>query len=294
MKKWIGISLLFVLFACNSEESKTTETPVVQEKDKTSEKIIPSDVELGTYSFVEIGVKGTYEVSRKFYQTIGFQEIPSQFEDTTLVMMSDNSLKIVLNKASIAPAMLVYLNPNLEQLKVKLKEQGILFSQPGEDFIEIKSPNGAHIAIIDMDPTGKFEIKHPNMMEMMQTNDIGNPAALPNPKIGIFGEFSHQVRDVEEAMKWWAKVGLMGSGIMEFGYKFAILMDKCSVVGVHEKQDTKWIGSAITYFATDQEVRIEQLKKELDPEMIRESQQLGQGSAIVKSPEGNLIFVFKL
>ncbi|MCB0478225.1 MAG: hypothetical protein KDC84_08680 [Crocinitomicaceae bacterium] len=292
MKKLIGISFLFLLVACNSEEKKTSAP--VEEPKKEDTKIMPSDVELGTYSFIEIGVKGTYDASRKFYQTLGFQEIPNQFEDTSLIMLSDNSLKLVLNKGSIAPAMLVYMNPNMDTLKAKLKEQGILYSEPGADYIQIKSPDGAHVAILDKDPAGMFEIKHPNMMEMMQTNDIGNPGALPNPKLGIFGEFSHQVRDVEKAMQWWAKVGLMGSGIMEFGYKFAILMDRCSVVGVHEKQDNKWIGSAITYFATDQEVRIEQLKKEIDPEMIRETQQLGPGSAIIRSPEGNLIFAFKL
>lgn len=293
MKKLFSIALLLLVAACNSEEKKTIDVNQNQQPQEKI-KIQPSNIELGSYSFVEVGVKATFEKSKAFYQKIGFQEIPNQFEDTTLIMMSDNSLKIVLNKGSIAPAMLVYLNPKLDSLKMALKAKGILFTEPGDDFIQIKSPNGARIAVIDMDPAGKFEITAPNMMDMMQTGDIGKPSALPNQKIGIFGEFSHQVRDVEAAMKWWAKLGLISSGIMEFGYKFAILMDKQSVVGVHETQDNKWIGSAITYFATDQDRRIEELKKEIDPSMINESRKLGPGSAVVKSPEGNLIFVFKL
>ncbi len=293
MKKLIGVLAIAILFGCNSEEKKSEGNQANNEEPKKQEKIIPADLELGDYSFVEIGVKNTFDESKSFYETMGFKVIPDQFEDTAMIMMSDNSLKIVLNKGSIAPAMLVYLNKDLNGLKAKLKEQGVLFSEPG-DYVQIKSPNGARVAVLNMDSEGKYQTTAPNMMGLMETGQIGNPGALPNPVIGVFGEFSHQVRDVEAAMKWWAKLGLMGSGIMEYGYKFAILMDKYSVVGVHEKQDDKWIGSAITYFATDQDARLARLKEVLPATMINESAKLGPGSAIVKTPEGNLFFVFKL
>ena len=72
-------------------------------------------------------------------------------------------------------------------------------------------------------------------------------------------------------------------------------MDKLNVVGVHNKgQQHNWIGSAITYFATDQEIRIESLKQKIPAESFNESEKLGPGNAVLKTPEGNLIFLFKL
>lgn len=282
-----------VLIGCSSDkkESKEAENKTNPQRE---EQIIPSNIELGDYSFVEIGIKNSIHNSMKFYQVMGFKEIPNQFEDTAMIMMSDNSLKIVLNKRSIAPAILVYLNKDLNKLKGELMKEKIAFKEPGDNYIQIKSPDGVQIAVLQGDSEGMYEVSALNMMGMMETGQIGNPAALPNPKIGIFGEFSHQVNNVEDALKWWSRLGLVSSGIMEFGYKFAILMDKKSVIGVHEKQNDKWFGSAITYFATDQEVRLEKLKKELPATMVNETGELGEGSAIVTTPEGNLFFVFKL
>jgi predicted lactoylglutathione lyase len=294
MNKLVFVLAAFVLFSCGEEKNETPKPGNPQQGPaQKKEAILPSEVRLGDYSFVEIGVKNTFEDSKKFYETMGFEEVPDQFEDENLMMMSDNSLKIVLNKGSIAPAMLIYLNKDIKALADEIKKQGILVDL-ADDFLEVKSPDGIKVTVLQLDSEGMYQTTAMNMMNMMQTNEIGNPASMPNKKMGIFGEFSHQVRDVESALRWWAKVGLIGSGIMEYGYKFAIIADKQSVIGVHEKQDDKWIGNAITYFATDQDARIAKLKNELDPSMIRESQKLGPGSAIVKSPEGNLIFVFKL
>lgn len=294
MKKLAGVLLVFLLIGCNSEDKKGKEKVEVKQNEP-QEQIVPSDIVLGHYSFIEIGVKNSIQESIQFYSILGFKEVPNQFEDTSMMMMTDNNLKIVLNKVSIAPAMIVYLNEDLNALKAELTQDQVLFREPG-DFIEIKSPNGARIAVLERDTAGLFHTNAPTFMDLMETGRLSDPSSFPNPNMGVFAEFSHQVDDVKAAMRWWAKLGLIGQGVIEYeGSKFAILMDKLNVVGVHNKgQQHNWIGSAITYFATDQEIRIESLKQKIPAESFNESEKLGPGNAVLKTPEGNLIFLFKL
>lgn len=290
MKQFCLILLGLILIACSDDAPKRID---VKEKQKEKLVIKPSDVELGDYSFIEIGVKNSYQSSRRFYEILGFSEIPNQFTDTNMVMFSDSNLILVLNKASIAPAMLIYLNENVEKLSEEIKAEGLLV-RGFDNGIEIKSPDGVKVTVLNQSSKGLYRPTSKKMMELMQSNDIADPSKLPNKKIGVFGEFSHQTKDINRALLFWAKLGIIGSGIMEYGYKYSIILDRYSVIGVHEQQDDKWLGSAITYFATDQEVRLAKLKQELPPESINESSKLGAGSAIIKSPEGNLVFVFKL
>lgn len=291
MKYFIWVFIALVAVSCG--ENKKKEKIEIKENKPGQKMIKPSDVVMGDYAFIEMGVKNTFEESKAFYEILGFTEVKNQFKDENMMMMTDSNLVIVLNKASIAPAMLIYLNENLVELEQKISKTGILVHKV-DDFIEVKSPDGIKVTVLNMSSEGLFRPTSKSMMELMTTNEIGNPKLLPNKKMGVFGEFSHQIANFDKSLQWWANLGIIGQGIMEFGYKFSIIYDKQVVIGLHERQNSKWLGSAITYFATDQEVRLEKLKKELDPSLINESEELGPGNAIIKSPEGNLVFVFKL
>lgn len=295
MKKLIWIFAAVTLFSCGEEkkDDKKEEGQKIENSTKEDERIVPSNITMGDYAYIELGVKNTPEASFEFYKTLGFTEIPNQFEDENLTMMSDSNLVIVLNKGSIAPAMQIYINKDIAKLEADLKNEGILV-QKIENGLQVQSPDGIKVAVLQGETDKLFKPELGVMMAMMQSNDIMDPTKMPNKKIGVFGEFSHQVSDIHKSLKWWAKLGLLGSGIMEYGYKYSIIMDRLSVVGLHEHQNENWFGSAITYFATDQDVRLKKLKEELDPKMVNESEKLGEGSAIVTAPEGNLIFVYKL
>lgn len=123
--------------------------------------------------------------------------------------------------------------------------------------------------------------------------DLAKPEKYPNRKCGVFGEFSHPVKNLEESIAFWKQLGFDALGINQQPYPWAILTDGMNILGLHETKDFSY--PAITYFAPDMAARIKRLKEEgIDSITKFGGSGGGPGNVVVTTPEGQKFFLFSL
>jgi predicted lactoylglutathione lyase len=227
-----------------------------------------------------------------FYKQLGFSEVIRTDFPFPLCLISDGSLLILLRKDPNPFISLTYFVKELDKIVSELEKEGIVFTikPKGNDMIKrymFQSPDGANIGLVTH--VEGFENPAGPSMLKMNPQDYFKPEKYTNKTIGLFGEFAHPVKDLAASISFWEKLGFKAVSKFESPYKWAIISDGLSVVGLH--QTDHFSVPIITYFAADMKEKIEKLKA---AGMMEFNEFGGGANSTITTPENQKINLFKL
>ncbi len=227
-----------------------------------------------------------------FYQKLGFREIFRYDFPFPFMLITDETILIMLRKDAIPYIALSYYVKNVENKVAEFEKEGIQFTALSEKLDMIQrfrttSPDGINLTLVTfvetfIKPTGAT-------MLSLDPSDYMDPAKYGNKTIGMFGEFAHPVKDLELTIAFWKKLGFQAIVRHANPYPWAILTDGTSVLGCH--QSTHFSGVGITYFAKDMRDKIAALQETGLPEY---KELMGPNNIIVPTPEGQQMFLFSM
>jgi catechol 2,3-dioxygenase-like lactoylglutathione lyase family enzyme len=245
---------------------------------------------LGKVYAITIGT-ADLEKSLAFYQQLGFKELLRADIPFSWIQVTDGALLIMLRKEDKPYIALTYYVQEIDQLVADLEAQGITFAtkpNPG-DMIKrclMKSSDGLNISLVGY--VESFKQPEGATMLTMPQSDLFNAEKYVNKVCGMFGEFAHPVKDLDQSIAFWQQLGFVSLSKMDAPYKWAILSDGLSIVGLHQTDSFDY--PAITFFAADMKDKIEKLKQEGLTDFVEK----GAASIVVTTPEGQHINLFKL
>jgi len=227
-------------------------------------------MKLGTYVEVKLKSKNI-DKSMSFYEYLGFRKIGDD-------VMTDGSINIRLSDENFTSPTLSYMGTSAEMIRAIFKKQKQ--SAKSVQNAEFKSLNGLTVAI----NRDKSKVKMP----------AGTPVTrTPISRLGKFGEFSIPVKDVAQAIVFWAKLGFEPLHIAKIPYPYSLVSDGLIIIGLHQTGDFN--DFTITYFAEDMQKRVANLENEglqLHP-MKSQANQSIYDSAAFMSPDDQQFFLFK-
>ena len=252
------------------------------------------NMKLGDATQITIGT-GNVDASFALYEKLGFKVIARDTVPNPWLQISDGSIMILLNEDGMKYMGLTYFAKDMDQKVAALERFGIEFAlktdKEGKFFQGIFfSPDSLGVSLINYDPSKIYQPKGLTMRNF-PSEDIMKPEKLPNPKCGIFGEFSHPVKDLKISISYWEKLGFQSLSVNEEPYPWAILSDGLNILGLHQTDD--FDHPAITYFAPDMGARIKKLKEEgLESITVFQGEGGNSNNVVVTTPEGQKIFLF--
>jgi hypothetical protein len=111
------------------------------------------------------------------------------------------------------------------------------------------------------------------------------PTPTANERLGIFGEYSLGIDDLDFSAAYWQEFGFALRHRAEEPYPWAILSDGLLTLGLHETQE--FDGPTLTYFAPDMKERVERLAAAGVPVKATP-----MGGTTVFAPDGQQFFLF--
>ena len=225
---------------------------------------------LGTY--VEIRLKSkNIDKSMSFYEYLGFRKIGDD-------VMTDGSINIRLSDENFTNPTLSYMGTKDDMVQAIFKNQKQ--SANKVENAEFKSLNGLTVSI----NRDKSKVKMP----------AGTPVTrTPISRLGKFGEFSIPVKNVAQAIMFWAKLGFEPLHIAKIPYQYSIMSDGLIVIGLHQSGD--FDDFTFTYFSNDMQARVADLAEEgLDMKPMKsDADATIYENAWFLTPEGQQFFLFK-
>jgi catechol 2,3-dioxygenase-like lactoylglutathione lyase family enzyme len=230
------------------------------------------------------------EASLQFYQKLGFKEVMRSDFPFPFIQVTDDAILIMLRKSDEPYIALTYYTNDAGKPVSELEKKGIEFlSTPKQgDLVKkflFQSPDGANISIVEM-PTG-FSKPGGKTMLTMDQSDYMKPDTYTNQIAGMFGEFAQSVADLEKSIEFWEKIGFTTLSKYSSPGPWAILSDGLSVVGLH--QSNEFESATITFFASDMQAKIENLKKQ-----GLTFKDMGPGNGELTTPEQQKVFLFNM
>jgi len=226
------------------------------------------------------------------YEKLGFQKTGSNTFPVSWVQASDGSLLIMIRKDNTPYIGLTYYVTGIEKIAEQLEKDGIVFTQKPKEGDPIKryyfkSPDGFNIMLAAN--IGSFQKPSGTTMANMKQEDYASADKYPNKQCGVFGEFCHPVSDLNTSIAFWKKIGFEIKYQTTIPYPHAILSDGLMIIGLHQTKDFNY--PAITYFGLNTEKRVQQLKEK---GLHNFSEMMGKGNVILKTWEGQHLFLFTL
>ncbi len=245
---------------------------------------------LGDVSAITI-TTADLETSLSYYQHLGFTEVLRHDFPFPWIQISDGALLIMLRKDPVPYISLTYYVKDLNKIASELEQSGISFSQksPETDIVKrylFQSPDGLTIALVTY--VDGFKQPPGPTMQQMQQSDFFNPDKYINKSCGLFGEFAHPVKDLEQSIAYWGKLGFTTLSKFEAPYPWAIISDGLAVIGLHQTGNFSY--PVITYFAVDMKEKIEKLKNA----GLTNFTESDGGNSVLTTPEQQKINLFKL
>jgi len=220
-------------------------------------------MKLGAASQIVIGTEDI-EASALVYDRIGFRRIAEGVTPNPFIQYTDDSLLIVLNQDKMKYAGLVYFGKDMQKTVEYLISIGTVFMERTNDasgnFFQgiFITPDAVMVNLVNFDPVNMYQ---PTLnLRNLPEQDFADPSKYPNSKIGIFGEYSVPVPDLEKSLEYWQLLGFEILSKNEQPYPWAIIGDGLNIIGLH--QTTEFKVQAITYFAPDMENKIANLKSD--------------------------------
>lgn len=232
------------------------------------------------------------EKSLSFYQKLGFTEVLRSDWPFPLIQISDGAILIMLRQDNSPYIALTYFVNEIDQLVAELEKGGIAFvTKPNpKDMLKrclMKSPDGMNVSLVQMvegfsQPMGATLLTTP-------PQEYKQPDKYINKACGLLGEIAHPVKDIDQSMLFWEKLGFKMLSRMTSPYPWAIISDGLSIVGLH--QTDNFNVPTITYFASDMKEKIEQLRASGITELAEKG---GSTNVTLSTPEGQFINLFTL
>ena len=231
------------------------------------------------------------EKSLNYYRQLGFAELYRADFPFPWIQISDGALLIMLRQDKNPYIALTYYVKEMENVIADLKQAGIaLKAMPIPDkMIQrnlISTGEGHNITLVTY--VEGFAQPAGATMLTMQPRDFSNPGKYANKTCGIFGEFAFPVKNLDDSILFWEKLGYKSLSKRSSPYPWAILSDGLGIVGLH--QTNNFSDPTITFFASDMKDKIEQLKNS-GVDNFTES---GDGNIVLTTPEQQKINLFKL
>jgi hypothetical protein len=231
------------------------------------------------------------ERSLKFYQLLGFTELYRADFPFPWIQISDGALLIMLRQDKNPYIALTYYVNDMDKVVADLNQSGISpKSMPTPDkmiqrFL-ISTDEGHNITLVTyvdgfIQPTG-------TTMLTMQQQDFSNPGKYANKTCGMFGEFALPVKNIDNSIAFWEKLGYKSLSKKSSPYPWAILSDGLGIVGLH--QTNNFSVPTITFFASDMKDKIENLKNK----GLKDFVENGDSNIVLTTPEQQKINLFKL
>lgn len=250
---------------------------------------IPTPI-LGEVSAITI-TSPDLDKSFDFYKKIGFSEVMRMDFPFPWIQISDGALLIMLRKDIKPYIALTYYAKDIDKSVKLIEDAGFKFSEKpkASDIVKkylLQSPDGVNVSLVHI-IDGYTQPKGPTMLTMAQ-QDYTNPDKYVNKSCGMFGEFAIPVKDLDNSISFWGKLGFTTLSKMSSSYPWAILSDGLAIIGLHQTKDFE--GPTITYFASDMKQKIENLKhKEID--VFKE---LNPSNIVLTTPEKQKVNLFGL
>ena len=248
---------------------------------------------LGEATQITIGTSDAAS-SASFYEKLGFHIIAEGDDPSRWLQLTDDSLLLLLNEDGMEYVGLTYFSSQMEYNVKRLENSGVKFvyktEKDGKFFQGIfLSPEGFGISLVNYDPMGSFQPKRFNLLNFPKEY-YNEPEKYPNKSLGIFGEFSQPVKNLDDSLGFWRMLGFNVLSLNQHPYPWAIISDDLNLIGLHQTQDFKY--PAITYFATDMNLRVLNLKKA----GVNSVEELGNTntSFLVLGPDNIRFFLFTL
>jgi predicted lactoylglutathione lyase len=208
------------------------------------------------------------------------------------IQITDGALLMMLRKDPKPYIALTYYVKDIDKVVAEVAAAGVTFTQRPKDSDMIKrylmqSPDGLNISLISM-VDGFVQPPGPTMLSMPQT-DYFKPEKYVNKVCGMYGEFAHPVKDLEQSILFWEKLGFKALTKYTAPHPWAILSDGLAIVGLH--QTKHFTQPTITFFASDMKDRISKLKSEGLKDFI---ETMGPSNITLTTPEKQKINLFSM
>lgn len=244
-------------------------------------------VKLGQFVEFDLAVKDV-KAAQNYYESLGFKSTKAAPADRPTAAVTDGSVVLVLHQADFKSPTITYFGSVVTECLRALRENGI-------EATILKRENGKATEVEFMDMNGQRVVLKAQAPVQRQgvSFELMTPAGPTGKekhysKCGIFGEFSIPVKDRAASAAFWQKLGFKNMHESDAPYPWGIYSDGVTVLGLHQTTEFKEV--ALSFFAKDSKDRIAALKKEgfqffadLDPT-----------NSVLKSPDGQMIFVFNL
>jgi len=218
-------------------------------------------MKLGTASQIVVGTEDL-EASSLVYDRIGFRRIAEGNMPGPFIQYTDNSSLILLTQDGMKYMGLIYFDKNMLRNVDELMSRGVEFQQQTNDaagnFFHgiFTTPDGVMLNLVNFDPGNMYQPDQ--KLINLGEDDFKNVSKFPNQVLGIFGEFSVPVKDLDMSLDYWHSLGFEVLSKNDEPYPWSIISDGLNVIGLH--QTTEFNVQAITYFAPDMQKRISSLK----------------------------------
>jgi predicted lactoylglutathione lyase len=244
-------------------------------------------MKLGTFAELSLSVKDVV-AAQKYYESLGFKSAKAATAEYPTAAVTDGSVVLALHQVEFKSPTITYFGSNVAECLRALQENNI-------DAKVLKRENGkaAEVEFTDMNGQ-RFVLKAQAPMQRDGVSfEMMTPAGPTGKdkhfsKCGMFGEFSIAVKDRAASAAFWQKLGFQNMHESDAPYPWGIYSDGVTVLGIH--QTTEFKDVALSFFAKDSKERIAALKKEGFQFLV----DLDPTNAVLKSPDGQMIFVFNL
>lgn len=245
---------------------------------------------LGDVTAITI-TSGNLEKSLQYYKQLGFAELYRADFPFPWIQISDGALLIMLRQDKSPYIALTYYVKEMDNVIADLKQAGISIKEaptpnPMIQRYLISTEEGHNITLVTF--VEGFAQPLGTSMLTMQPQDYSNPDKYVNKACGMFGEFAYPVKDLDNSISFWEKLGFKSLSKRTSPYPWAILSDGMAIVGLHQTND--FASPTITFFASNMKAKIEQLKKE----GLNNYTESGESNIVLTTPEKQKINLFKL
>lgn len=244
-------------------------------------------MKLGNFAEFSLSVKDV-KAAQKFYESLDFKTTKAASADYPTAAVTDGNVVLALHQAEFKSPTMTYFGSRVEACLDALKAGGI-------DVKILKKENDKAAEVEFADMNGQRVVLKTQARE--QREGVGFEMMTPEgpkgkekhySKCGIFGEFSIPVKDRAASAAFWQKRGFQKMFESDAPYPWGIYSDGVTVLGIHQTSEFK--ESALSFFSKDSKDRIAALKKEGFQFLV----DLDPTNSVLKSPDGQMIFVFNL
>lgn len=245
-------------------------------------------MKLGSICQITIGTANVRE-SYDFYRELGFRKLAEDSEPYPWIKLTDDSIIILLYQNGDNYMGLTYFHQGMGQVVSNLQGRGVKFVQRGTTENIFITKTDTIVVLVEADTNTMFMAKNKMLLDLPES-DFHDASRYPNKWLGIFGEFSHAVDDLQEAIENWQDLGFRVYHQTDSPYPWALMYDGCMIIGLHETKDFE--GAALSFFAPDVRNKVEALSA-LGINAIEYTGHGGdENNVVIYTPEGQKIFLF--